>query len=263
MALIATNLRFSSKLAAMNVVVAINAAKRQRAKSHKFALTFCFGRCVVDAHFFFIMTFRASDFLMRSQQRETGAVVIELRLMPRFIAVANFATAFCQALAKLSGMNLLMARLTALIGKNEAQFIRQLCSRLAPVTGAAGHREMAAAQWKIQLLMFGQRELRRRKTLGRVTTLAAAFVETPAKLAGMRISVTIPTELMRQFFFEIAAAVTFFTTQGAMLAAQWKIGQIMIERTAANIFPTLGRMAFRAGVAKIAAMRVLMTRRTV
>lgn len=79
----------------------------------------------------------------------------------------------------------------------------------------------------------------------------------------MFIAMAIAAELMRQVLFEIAARMAFFTGHAGVPSAQREIGQIMVERAAPNAFPTLGRMACRAAVAKTALVRVLMARNAI
>jgi hypothetical protein len=108
--------------------------------------------------------------------------------------------------------------------------------------------------------MRRESELRRNESFHMVATLATAFVHSPRELAGMHVLMAIAAKLMRQLLFEITAGVAFFASDLAMPATQWESGQIMIESAAANVFPTFGRMALRAGVAETAAMRILVAR---
>lgn len=93
-----------------------------------------------------------------------------------------------------------------------------------------------------------------------MAAFTTAFIDTPRELAGVRISMAIAAELVRQLFFEIAAGMAFLARRVLMPAPQREIRQIMIESAAANIFPVLGRVTLFALVAKTAAMRVLMAR---
>lgn len=71
--------------------------------------------------------------------------------------------------------------------------------------------------------MLGQREARGRKSLDGVATLAASLVRAPGELPAMFIAMAIAAELMRQFLFEIAARVAFFTGHAGVAAAQGEI----------------------------------------
>lgn len=57
-----------------------------------------------------------------------------------------------------------------------------------------------------------------------MAALATALIGSPGKLAGMCILMAITTKLMRQLFFEIAAAMTFLTRNLAMHSTQGKVG---------------------------------------
>lgn len=209
------------------------------------------------------MAFITRGFLMRANQREARGVVIELGFMPIFVAMANVAAAFGHACGKLSRVRILMASRATLIRKNEQQLAGKLAGLLAEMTNAAGRGEMTAEQREDRFLMSCQRELRRHETFHCMAAFAAALVNALRELPGVRILMAIAAELMRQFLFEISARVAFFTEHVDMLAAQRKIGQIMIERAGWNFFPRFRRMAFLAVIAESAAMRVLMARNAI
>lgn len=105
-----------------------------------------------------------------------------------------------------------------------------------------------------------QSKLRWDESFHVVAAFAAAFVEAPGKLSSVCIDMAIAARLVRDLPFKITAGVTFFTGDIAMPATQWERRQIMIESAAANISPTLRRVAFRAGVAEAAAMWILVAR---
>ena len=63
-----------------------------------------------------------------------------------------------------------------------------------------------------------QSKLRWHKSFHVVATFAAAFVQAPGELSGMRIDMAIAAKLVRDLPFEIAAGVTFFAGDIAMPA---------------------------------------------
>lgn len=111
--------------------------------------------------------------------------------------------------------------------------------------------------------MFNQRETRRNESFDGVATFATAFISAPGELSGMRICMAIATDLMGQLLFEISGSVALLARKVAMLAAQRKIRQVMIERVAANDIPTFRGMTFRTRITETAAMWILMTGRAV
>jgi len=269
MTLLAAHRRLFSKLAAMNIPMAIGAAKSQRAVTHKFRWQNAIRRRhlrtarrlhQIHAGIFTPMAFVARGFLMRANQRKARGVMIKLGFMPIFVAMANVATAFRQTCGKLPGVHILMTGLATLIWKNKQQFAGKLSGLLAKMTDATGGGEVAAEQRENRFLMFHQCEARRHKPFNVMTALAAAFVGTSHELTGVRILMAIAADLMRQFLLKISANVTFFTERIDMPAAQRKIRQIVIECTGWNFFPSFRRVAFSAVIAESALMRVLMAR---
>jgi hypothetical protein len=279
MAFLAAHRLLFAELAAMNILMAISAAKSQRAVTHKIRWQNTIRRRQLHTGrrlhqirapkgglspgIFARMAFVARGFLMRANQREARGVVIELGFMPAFIAMAKVATAFRQARGKLPRVHIFMASLATLVRKNEQQFAGKFSGLLAEMTDATRGGEVAAEQGENRFLMFDQCESRRHKPFDLVTALAAAFVSASHELAGVRILMAIAAELMRQLLFEVSAGVAFFTGHGAMLAAQRKICQIVIKCAGWNFFPRFRCMAFFAVIAESAAMRVLMARNAI
>lgn len=279
MTFFATHRLLFSKLAAMHILMAIGATKRQRLVTYKRRWQHAVRRRHVRASrpchqiralkgglrpgIFARMAFAARHFLMRANQREARGVVIELGFMPIFITMANIAAVFGQARGKLSRMHIRMAGRATLIRKNEQQLAGKLASLLAKMTDATGGGEMAAEQRENRFLMFCQHELRRHEAFHRMAAFAAAFVRAPCELCRVRILMAIAAELMRQFLFKISANVASFTEHFDMLAAQREIRQIMIERAGWNLFPIFRGVAFFAVIAESAAMRVLMARNAI
>ena len=79
----------------------------------------------------------------------------------------------------------------------------------------------------------------------------------------MSIAVTIGAKLMRDFLFEITAAMALLAVHVHMLAAQGEICQIMVEAIARYSLPSFRAVAARTVLAESATMRILMTRRAV
>ena len=206
MAFLAAHRLLFAKLAAMNILMAIGAARRQRAVTHKIRWQNAIRRRhlraarrlhQIRAGIFARMAFAARNFLVRAHQREARGVVIELGFMPTLIAVANIATAFRHACSKLPRMHILMAGRATLIRKNEQQFAGKLSGLLAEMTDATRGGEVTAEQRESRFLMFCQHELRRHEAFHRMAAFAAAFVNASHELAGVRILMAIAAELMR------------------------------------------------------------------
>ncbi len=272
MTLSATRVGILAKLTAMNILVAIDTPKSQwpipdktvghelRFLIHRRSL-----RCSNQSGLgvFFRMTFSASDLQMRTGQSKARRVVIKLGLTPGIVDVTNLATTVRHARAKLSGVHVLMARLATIIGKYKEHFAGETARRWACVTEPTRGGQVCAGQLERGFLMLGQSELRRPKSLDRVAAFTPSFISAPGKLTGVLIGMTIATELMRQFPFEIAAGVTLLAFDLTMLSAQRKVCQIVIECSGRNLFPTVSRMTFGAIASEAATMRILMARNAI
>ncbi len=200
---------------------------------------------------------------MRTGQGKARRVVIKLGLTPGIVEVTNLATTFRHASGKLSGVHVLMARLATLIGKYKKHFAGETARRWARVTEPARGGQVRAGQLERGFLMLGQSELRRPKSLDRVAAFTPPFISAPGKLTRVRIGMAIATELMRQFLFENAAGMTLLAFDLAMLSAQRKVRQIVIECSDRNLFPIVSQMTFGAIVSEAATMRILMARNAI
>lgn len=157
MTFFATDFGLFPKLAAMDILMAINAMKRQGAVADETrgrqslppVQQLTFDRLNQKTiGIFFGMTFPTRHFLMRSNQCKARRIMIEFGLIPSFIQVANLTTAFSHAFGELSGMHILMTSLAASIWKNEKQLSSQLAGILASVTSAARYSQMRPQQSK-------------------------------------------------------------------------------------------------------------------
>jgi len=122
---------------------------------------------------------------------------------------------------------------------------------------------MAAIERKISFLVRNLSELGRCETFDLVTRFTLAVIRPLRELSGMRILMAIYTERMSGLVAKMAVRMALLTRNLAMLAVQGEIRQVMIERTAGNVLPTLRVVALHAILAEAAAMRILMTRRAI
>lgn len=218
----------------------------------------------VILHLHLEMTFCTGHFLMCAVELVgTVAVMHKQQIGPQREFVAFVATNQI-FFTKLAAMNIAMAHLATLIGKDEQHFPGKLARGLARVAAAAMNREMTFHQRKARLLMLCQSKLRWHESFDSVAALAFALIGAFGKLSAMHVLVAIATELVRQLLFEIAGNVAFFTFHLAMPAAQRKVRHIMIECAhAGNLHPAFRVMAFHAIEPEAAAMRILMARNAI
>lgn len=156
MAFFTTHLLFFAELAAMHILMAVMAVRSERPVANEFRgrlrrFHWIHRRTYWQRRWrrtFARMALAACHFLMRAGQLETGGVVVKFGLMPAFILMADFTTAFLHAVRKLSGVRIGMAGGATLLRKNKKQFPGKWSRRLARVAIAARHGLVSSQQHK-------------------------------------------------------------------------------------------------------------------